>query len=250
MKKVFLAVLLLNLLLFAFLRWGGTLTHDGNALSPTLHAEQIKLLGFSPPAAPSAVLAASAPAAPEQPASAPQPAAPAIPESAVAAASAPAATHTAKPLACLEWGEFSGADLSNASDRLATLKLGAKLSKREVEHSIGYWVYIPPVKDHAKIDAHLAQLKKLGIHDFFIVQEKGKWQNAISLNIFKTEEMARKFLDHLKSKGFKGAVLGERQTRLKFTVFFLKNPSASTVARLTEWQKDYSGIEIKSAPCN
>ena len=244
MKKVFFGVvLLINLLLLAFLRWGGSLTHDSASLSPPLHPDQIKLLGFSPPPPPSPVLPASAPSADLSAASEPASATP--PES-----MATAAHDSPESAACMEWGEFSGADLASAKERLATLKLGSRLRKHEIEHPIGYWVYIPPVKDRSQVDSKIAQLNKLGIHEFFIVNEKGKWQNAISLNVFKTKEMAQKFLTHLKSVGVHSAVLGERQTRLKFTVFSLNNPSASLVAKLNNWQKDYTGIELKPVPCH
>jgi len=233
-KKLFWAVLLLNLALFAYMQWGGSLTQGNGSLQPPLHAEQIKLLGFSPPAPPSAVLAASAPPAQQSAASTP--------------ASAPATALP--PAACLEWGEFSGADLAHASDNLAGLKLGSLLTQREVEHSIGYWVYIPPLKKHGEVAKKVARLKKRGITDFFVVQEKGKWHDAISLGIFKTEELAHKFLGDLKSKGVKGAVMGERQTRLKFTVFVLNNPDAATLSRLADWQKGYTGIEMKAVACN
>lgn len=233
-RKFFWLILLGNLAFFAYLKWGSQLTQDVSSLQPPLNPEQIKLLGFSPAAPSSAVAAASAPVAPP------------IAQPSSAAASAPVAPP---PTACLEWGEFSGADLARASDDLTGLKLGSKLSQREVEHSIGYWVYIPPLKKHAEVNAKIAQLKKMGIKEFFIVQEKGKWQDAISLGVFKTEDVAKKYLDTLKTKGVKSAVMGERQTRLKFTVFVLKNPEAATLTKLTEWQKGFTGIEMKSAAC-
>lgn len=124
-KKLFWAVLLLNLALFAYVQWGGSLTQGNGSLQPPLHAEQIKLLGFSPPAPPSAVLAASAPPT--------QQSAPAA-VSASASASTPAPATALPPAACLEWGEFSGADLAHASDNLEGLKLGSRLTQREVEH--------------------------------------------------------------------------------------------------------------------
>ncbi len=241
MIKIFFWLLLLaNLALFAFMQWGGSLTQDGGTLQPPLHAEQIKLLGFSPPAPPSGVSPASAPQAP-------QPAPPPL-----AAASAAPATQppgAAAPAACLEWGEFSGSDLARANEDLAGLKLGPKLTQREVEHSIGYWVYIPPAKTHADLNGKISRLKKLGIKEFFVVQEKGKWQDAISLGVFKTEDVAKKALDHLKAKGLKTAVIGERQTRLKFTVFYVKNPEAATLSKLAEWQTGFTGIEMKAVAC-
>lgn len=234
----FWLVLLVNLALFAYLQWGGSLAHDANNLLPPLNPEKIKLLGFSPAAPSSSAIAASAVTsglAPEV-----QPPAP--------ASAAPAIT-TSSP-ACLEWGEFSGSDLVHANEDLAGLKLGNKLALREAEHAIGYWVYIPPQKNHAEVSTKISQLKKLGVSEYFVVQEKGKWQDAISLGVFKTEDVAKKYLDHLKSRGVRSAVMGERQTRLKFTVFILKDPEPATLAKLTEWQRDFTGIEMKTAVCN
>lgn len=239
-RTLFGLILLANLGFFAFIRWGNLLTQpntESQQLQMPLNANKIKLLGFSA-ANPSA---ASAPAThqeqkpPQKPTS--------------HSGNDLAAVSKATSDACLEWGEFSGADLVSATADLAGLKLGSKLTLREVEHSIGYWVYIPPLKTRSAVSSKLSQLKKLGIKDFFVVQEKGKWQNTISLGVFKTKVTAHKFLVHLRSKGVRSAVLGERQTRLKFTVFVLKNPGAETISKLAEWQKDFTDIEMKSLPC-
>lgn len=232
----FWLVLLANLAIFAFLQWGGSLTQVPEDMQPPLNPEQIKLLGFSPVAQSTPVAPASAPIIPLAASQPPQ--------------SPSSAPETPPPAACLEWGEFSGMDLARANDDLAGLNLGSKITQREVEHSIGYWVYIPPLKSHAEVNRKIAQMKKLGIKEFFVVQEKGKWLNAVSLGVFKTEDVAKKFLDHLKTRGVKSAVMGERQTRLKFTVFVLKSPEASTLSKLADWQKDFTGIEMKSAACN
>lgn len=259
-KKVFWVLVVANAALFAYLKWGGALTQAGNGLQPALHADKIKLLGFAPapvvqPASPVAPASAPVAAPGATPGTMPTvvPASPAKPASSPAQ-TAPATKPATKPApqiadACLEWGEFSGTDLTRAKADLAGLKLGAALSQREVEHSIGYWVYIPPLKNRAAVNATVKRLKKRGIKDFFVVQEKGRWLHAISLNVFKTKEKAEKYRAHLRAKGIKDAVIGERQTRLKFTVFTFSNPDPATVAKLTEWQKGFTGIEMKSVTC-
>jgi hypothetical protein len=241
-RTLFGLILLANLGFFAFIKWGYLLTQpeaDSQQLEKPLNADKIDLLGFSsskPPAAVSAPPSTSHPAPPVPQASSPHP-------------GNDLRAVTTAPDACFEWGEFSGTDLANATADLAGLNLGNRLTQREVEHSIGYWVYIPPLKSHSDVSKKLSQLKKLGIKEYFIVQEKGKWQNTISLGVFKTKDTAHKFLLHLRSRGVKSAVMGERQTRLKFTVFVLKNPSAATLAKLAEWQKNFTDIDMKASPC-
>jgi hypothetical protein len=239
----FWLILLANLALFAFMRWGDAwLRNDaGMQVQQPLNADKIKLLGFTAAKTGAASAAASSTPPAPQASAPPQPAPAAVP-----APLAPPSTQAA----CLEWGEFSGVDLTHASADLAGLKLGNRLTQREVEHAIGYWVYIPPLKTRAEVNDKIAQLKKLGVKEYFIVQEKGKWQNTISLGVFKAEGVAHRFLDSLKAKGLRSAVIGERQTRLKFTVFVLKNPVADTLSKLAEWQKDFTDIGMKAVPCD
>ena len=130
MKALVWILLLGNAIFFAVMQWGGLLAADEQAAQaqPPLHEEKISVLS-APQGKPVAVLPASAPAPVPAPVEAP-------------------AALTAKPdVSCMEWGEFSGADLARATAALSTLQLGDKLSQRQVEYAIGYWVYIPPVKD-------------------------------------------------------------------------------------------------------
>lgn len=250
-RAIFWLVLLINLALFAIMKWGGALTRDEGALmaQPPLNVEKIKLLPPSAVEAPSAIaVPASAPAAAQPaPASAVQPGVPLPQPGVTPGASASAATI---PAACLDWGEFSGSDLAHAREKLATLKLGDRLAQRQLEHSTGYWVYIPPLKTRAEVNKKIAQLKKRGVKQYFVVDEQGKWHNAISLGVFKSADLAQKFLAHLKVQGVKNAAAGERKAKLRFTVFMLKSPDATTLAKLADWQKTYTGIEMKSVSCN
>ena len=227
MKGLFWLLLLINLGFFAFMQWGEILTGEGkNRLNqPALNAEKIKLLE----APPVALAAVSSP-------------------SAVAAATQVQPTSTAA--VCLEWGEFSGADLARASAALAALNLGNKLAQRQVEYNSGYWVYIPPAKTRAAVDQKIVELKALGVGDYFIVQEPEKWHNAISLGVFKTGEAAHKFLDSLKAKGMTTAVVGERQSNLKFTVFILRSPDVAVVAKVAALQQKFAGSELQSSACD
>lgn len=242
-RTLFWILLLANISLFAWVRWAQPFLNQTpeSAIQPPLNADQIRLLGFS-----------AAPASANIPVSAPVVVAtPEIhepPTSQSAPSSAPVVSQQVQS-ACLEWGEFSGTDLASATQDLASLSLGDNLAQREVEHAIGYWVYIPPLKSHADVKEKLAQLKKRGVTEHFVVQEKGKWQNTISLGVFKTQDTAARFLALLKSKGIKSAVMGERQTRLKFTVFVLRDPDQATLAKLAEWQNDFTDINMKTAPC-
>lgn len=228
MKILVWVLLLCNVIFFAVMQWGGALFGDGQTaqVQPALHEEKIRML--------------------DQPHSAPVPA---LPASAVTAASAPVPAKT-NNAACLEWGEFSGADLARAGNALTNLQLGDKLSQRQIEHTIGYWVYIAPLKDKFAVNQKIAQLKGRGVAEYFVVQDAGPWFNAISLGVFKTQDAAQRFIENLRAKNVHSAQIGERAGKFKTTVFVLNGLDAATSGKLTALQKDFAGSELRNTPCH
>ena len=238
MKALVWILLLGNVIFFAAMRWGGLLAADEQAAQaqPPLHEEKISLLS-TPQGKPAAELPASAPAA-------------AVPAPAPMPVQVPVSLAAKPDASCMEWGEFSGTDLARATAALSTLQLGDKLSQRQVEYAIGYWVYIPPVKDKAAVNQKIAQLKARGINEYFVVPDAGTWLNAISLGVFKTREAAQHFLDDLRrTKDVRSAQIGERASKLKVTLFVLNGLDVKAGADLAEIQKDFAGSELKGVPC-
>ena len=225
-RTIFWGLLLGNALLFAVMQWGGLLTTEPDAPAPTaLHEEKIRLLG-----APSSAVVQSVPVA-------------------EADSSAVASAPKTDARACMEWGEFSGADLARATEALAALRLGNRLSPREVEYNIGYWVYIPPLKDKTAVVQKIEQLKERGVAEYFVVQEAGAWFNAVSLGVFKTREAAQNFVSQLRAKDVRSAQIGERSSRLKVTVFALNGLDAATAEKLAALQKGFPDSELKQVSC-
>ena len=161
----------------------------------------------------------------------------------------PSAIKSDTPV-CLEWGDFSGADLTRATAALSALQLGDKLSQYQVEHAIGYWVYIPPLRNKAAVTQKIAQIKARGVEEYFIVSDAGPWLNAISLGVFKTQEAAQNFLDDLRqAKDIRSAQIGERASKFKTTVFVLNGPDAAAMAELTRIQQGFPGSTLQNVPC-
>ncbi|OGT00762.1 MAG: hypothetical protein A3K04_07410 [Gallionellales bacterium RBG_16_56_9] len=249
MRTSFWLLLLANLILFALIQRGGLWRaeellagHEPVAQAqPALHEEKIRLLEET-----DSVRAATLPE--------PVPALPVAPHPFPSnlqlslSISSPVATRTHAP-ACLEWGDFSGADLKLATAALSALQLGNKLDSRQVEQIIRYWVYIPPLGSKVAVNQKVAQLKARGIEEYFVVQESGPWRNAISLGVFKTQEAAQNYLNVLRAKDVRSALVGERAGKQKATIFILNGVGAATEARLTSMQKDFPGSELKHFPC-
>jgi hypothetical protein len=155
----------------------------------------------------------------------------------------------AAPAACMEWGILAGPAVARAETALADLALPADRLSRVVTDAGGFWVYMPPLKTKAEVDRKVAELKGFGVTEFFVVQEPGQWRNAISLGIFRTEDAAQGFLEQMRKRGVRSAVMTRRENFLKQVAFYVREPGEEIVARLTLIQQDFPGTELKAGPC-
>jgi SPOR domain len=227
MKWIFALLLLASVALFAFMQLGG-MPNDANLQpQPEINTEKIRLLNA--PGAAASTVAASMVAASSVPASAP-------------------AVAQAAP-ACMEWGELFGDELKRATDALKQLKPGDKLGVRRVERTVGFWVYIPPQRNRAEVNRRIEELKQSGVTEYFVMQNEGKWHNAISLGLFKTEEAAHHFLASVEARGVKSAKLGPRAGKLSATVFEFREPDANLAAKVTALARDFPDSELKATAC-
>jgi len=154
----------------------------------------------------------------------------------------PAATA---PSACLEWGGFAVAEAPKAEQALAPLALGARLTQRRTEETAGWWVFIPPQANRAAALKKTAELKALGIDDYFILQDEGKTRWAVSLGIFSSEEAAKSRLEALRAKGVRSAQTGERDTQVAKIWFQLRNGDATQQTALRETVQGFPGTDIR-----
>ena len=149
------------------------------------------------------------------------------------------------PGACIEWGGFALAEAPKAEQALAPLALGARLSQRRSEETAGWWVFIPPQGNRAAAQKKTAELKALGIDDYFILQDEGGMRWAVSLGVFSNEEAARARLESLRAKGVRSAQTGERDTQVAKVWFQLRGGDAPQQARLRESAQGFPGTEIR-----
>jgi hypothetical protein len=257
MKNLFWILLLGNVILFAVMQGGrfGWNEQGGHA-QPELNSEMIRLVP-APQRAPVKALPVPATAPVAAPASAPVVVSPTqVPAPSQAVSSQPLPPNMNAPtaaqvnsLACMEWGDFSGAELPRASAALSAMQLADKSSQRKIERDTGYWVYFPPFRNKAAVRQKIAELKELGINEYFVVQTPGHLQNAISLGVFKTKEAAQNFLDRMRTKGVRTARVGEQASKVKVTILMLNGVDAATEAKLTAMQKDFPGTELNKVSC-
>ncbi len=165
-----------------------------------------------------------------------------------------AAPPPAVPVAlkCLEWGSFTIADAPRAEKILEPLALGPRLAQRHSEEMAGWWVFIPRqtrapnVRQAALKKA--AELRKLGVEDYFIVQEEGEHRWAISLGVFRTEDAAQAHLAALRTQGVRSARVGPRETIVPKVWLQVKGVDAPLEAKLRELTAQTESTELRLCP--
>ena len=119
---------------------------------------------------------------------------------------------------CAEWGGFSIAEAPRAEQVLEPLALGARLSQRRSEEKAGWWVFIPPQGNRPAAQKKTAELKALGIDDYFILQEESSMRSAQT---------------------------GERDTQGTKLWVQVRGADAALQARLKEFAKALPGTELR-----
>lgn len=158
-----------------------------------------------------------------------KPAAP-TPEPA-AAVPAPATAPAPVAEACLRWPQLNAEGTRLLTTRLNEKFPGYKLVKHTTPgEGNGWWVFIPPLGDKVAADKKAAELKQLGINDYFIVNEEGANRYAISLGVFSTEKGGEDRLAELRNKGVKSAKLSARPGKDSLTTVEARGPQTDRAA--------------------
>ncbi|HVA55670.1 MAG TPA: SPOR domain-containing protein [Gammaproteobacteria bacterium] len=168
MRKLFLALVLANIVAFIWYGWLRAPAQATHQVSPLPHVQPLKLISELTPAEKQALANASI--------SASTPVAPAV-------AGNPAASKNAA-LICASYGPFPSTQaaqsgltrLQKAHDNVAQRTVPGKVR-------LGYWVYLPPFGSHHEADAAAKLLKTRGIKDLYVVTDEAN-RNAISLGVF------------------------------------------------------------------
>jgi hypothetical protein len=148
--------------------------------------------------------------------------------------------------ACVEWGGFAADAVAGAEEALGKLLPGVRYGQRTAQEAAAWWVFIPPAASRQAAQQKTAELKRLGVEEFFIVQEDSKFRNAVSLGVFRTQEAARNKLEELRGHGVRTAQVGPRDTSAQLTWFQLRNLPEGAGARLTDLKRGQPGSELRA----
>ena len=235
MRALFLLLLLGNLAFFAWWHYYSPIDPGADPLPLSRQIEPDKLRIISPADVPPAAAAKAAPSAPAlvaaTPAGVPLP----------ASLPAPASPN------CMEWGSFTLADAPRAEKALEPLSLGERLGQRRTEEQAGWWVFSPPQGNRQTAMRKAAELKGLGISEFFVVAEDARYRWAISLGVFRNEEAAQARLAALKQQGVRSAQVGPREMMVPKVWLQVKGVDGTLAAKLKELASQIEGSDLK--PC-
>lgn len=160
------------------------------------------------------------------------------------------AAPAAGAAACLNWRGIAPGEIERARQKLAPLKLGTSLEVLPPpEGPVRYWVYVPPRESAEDAQKKVAEYQRLGVSDFFAVNDGGRWQNAISLGLYSTQEAADRRLAGLRDKGVRSAIIRERNDILQTATLRLRGVPAERRAELEELAKGFRGSVIVENGC-
>lgn len=115
------------------------------------------------------------------------------------------------------------------------------------QENIRYWIYKPPLATAEAAQSKADELRKLGVEDFFIVQDDPKWRNAISFGVFRDEKLADKLMADLKNKGVKLLIKAPRNGGQ--AVIKLQQVSSSQYTSLQKARSHFPDSVLKEIPC-
>ncbi len=133
---------------------------------------------------------------------------------------------------CLRLVDLPIADAVRLESRVAERLPAAKALRTINPVSGTYWVFIPPLASRQDLDRKVAELKRFGVDDFFVVQEAGPEHWAISLGVFSTRAAAEERLEELRGKSVRTAKVGERNVKAASATLELRGPRSDGLAAL------------------
>lgn len=154
------------------------------------------------------------------------------------------------PGICYEWSSFSTARVNEAVNLAQQLNIKTQVGQTVYgPENIRYWIYKPPMASADAAQTKADELRKLGVEDFFIVQDDPKWRNAISFGVFRDEKLADKLMEDLKAKGVRLLIKSTRNGGQGQSVIKLQHVNAQQFAGLQKSQSQFPDAVLKEIPC-
>jgi hypothetical protein len=169
-----------------------------------------------------------------------------LPAPVAAPSATTASADNPPPALCAEVGNFRGEEATRFEARLAALAIDDKVSRRTLRESVSQMVFIPSQGDKEGADRKVAELRRLGIDDFYVIQDGSSMRWGISLGVFKSEEGARAHLVELSRRGVRSARIGPYGTGVAVVAFQIRGIDAEAQAKVADIAADFPRQEVRA----
>ncbi len=150
--------------------------------------------------------------------------------------------------ACVEWGAFASIEVSKAAEAVEALVPGLRTRERRTEEAARWWVVVPPLGSRAAANARVAEIRKLGVEDLYLIDDDaGGLRNGISLGLFRSEEGAKARADALEKRGVKGTKVVAREATSRVWLQ-VRDPPEGFRTRMAELKTAWPGAELRDCP--
>lgn len=149
--------------------------------------------------------------------------------------------------ACAEWGPIAPGDVDRAQEALNGVLPGLKAEQVSRTESSGWWVYVPPLPTRQAANQRVAELRRAGVTDLFIIPDDVKLRNAISLGVFRSEDAANGYLDTLRKRGVNDAVMTERERNARIYLQ-VQNVPPPLRQRIVDLKTAFLGSDVQDCP--
>lgn len=112
----------------------------------------------------------------------------------------------------------------------------------------GYWVLLPPLPSRVEARTAVAELKKKGIKDYFLIAT-GEKANGVSLGVFSSFELAHRRINQLSKLGFKAIWEEVRLPVDEFWVDWPRESGGLSDKQMAQLRKDYSELRQVERQC-
>ena len=106
-------------------------------------------------------------------------------------------------------------------------------------------VNIPPQGSKEAADRKAAELRNLGVANFYVMQGDSPLKFAISLGVFKTESGAQALLAQLNKQGVHTARITPRGPQTTHYVYRLRALDAATRKRVAGYADRFDGVAVR-----
>ena len=107
-------------------------------------------------------------------------------------------------------------------------------------------MHIPSQGNKEAADKKAAELRNLGVTNFYVINTDSPLKYAISLGVFKSESAAQAMLAQLGKQGVHSARIAPRGPQTTHYVYRLRGLDVATRKRVEGFAERYDGADVKS----